>query len=57
MGSGGRNGAVRRYVRSKEPRMRWTAELHSSFLRAIEFLGGQDSMFFVFLACPPSSTN
>ncbi|GJN02036.1 hypothetical protein PR202_ga19350 [Eleusine coracana subsp. coracana] len=46
MGSGGRDGAVRRYIRSKEPRMRWTAELHHSFLRAIECLGGQDSAFF-----------
>ncbi|XP_062186215.1 myb family transcription factor MOF1-like isoform X2 [Phragmites australis] len=42
MGSGGKNGAVRRYIRSKEPRMRWTAELHRSFLQAIECLGGQD---------------
>jgi hypothetical protein len=50
MGSGGRNGAVRRYIRSKEPRMRWTADLHCSFLRAIESLGGQDSAFFFFLA-------
>ncbi|GJN26713.1 hypothetical protein PR202_gb14668 [Eleusine coracana subsp. coracana] len=46
MGSGGRDGAVRRYIRSKEPRMRWTAELHHSFLRAIECLGGQESAFF-----------
>ncbi|CAO2043369.1 unnamed protein product [Urochloa humidicola] len=38
---GGRNGAVRQYVRSKEPRMRWTADLHRSFVRAIECLGGQ----------------
>ncbi|CAN6249761.1 unnamed protein product [Urochloa humidicola] len=41
MGGGGRNGAVRQYVRSKEPRMRWTADLHRSFVRAIECLGGQ----------------
>ncbi|KAF0893401.1 hypothetical protein E2562_024215 [Oryza meyeriana var. granulata] len=43
MGSGGgRNGAVRQYIRSKVPRLRWTAELHCSFVQAIEFLGGQD---------------
>ncbi|TKW05998.1 hypothetical protein SEVIR_7G213400v4 [Setaria viridis] len=41
-GGGGRNGAVRQYIRSKEPRMRWTADLHRSFVRAIECLGGQD---------------
>ncbi|XP_044967477.1 myb family transcription factor MOF1-like isoform X1 [Hordeum vulgare subsp. vulgare] len=32
---------VRRYVRSRVPRMQWTAELHSSFLQAIESLGGE----------------
>lgn len=46
MGSGGggcgRNGAVRQYIRSKVPRLRWTGELHCSFVQAIEFLGGQD---------------
>ncbi|XP_006652650.1 myb family transcription factor MOF1 [Oryza brachyantha] len=41
-GGGGRNGAVRQYIRSKVPRLRWTAELHCSFVQAIEFLGGQD---------------
>ncbi|WVZ86754.1 hypothetical protein U9M48_033490 [Paspalum notatum var. saurae] len=41
-GGGGRNGAVRQYIRSKEPRMRWTADLHRSFVRAIDCLGGQD---------------
>ncbi|KAG2568080.1 hypothetical protein PVAP13_7NG186100 [Panicum virgatum] len=41
-GGGGKNGAVRQYIRSKEPRMRWTADLHRSFVRAIECLGGQD---------------
>ncbi|EES11274.1 hypothetical protein BDA96_06G198400 [Sorghum bicolor] len=41
-GGGGRNGAVaRRYIRSKEPRMRWSADLHRSFLQAIDCLGGQ----------------
>ncbi|XBI93853.1 hypothetical protein VPH35_030612 [Triticum aestivum] len=33
--------AVRRYVRSRAPRMQWTAELHRSFLQAIECLGGE----------------
>ncbi|XP_040376624.1 myb family transcription factor MOF1-like [Oryza brachyantha] len=42
MGSGGgRKGAARQYNRSKEPRLRWTAELHRSFVRAIDCLGGQ----------------
>ncbi|PQP95398.1 putative Myb family transcription factor [Prunus yedoensis var. nudiflora] len=35
-----RNGAVRQYVRSKVPRLRWTPELHHCFLHAIERLGG-----------------
>ncbi|KAL5214029.1 hypothetical protein ABZP36_003181 [Zizania latifolia] len=43
-GGGGRNGTVRQYVRSKVPRLMWTAELHCSFVQAIEFLGGQDKM-------------
>ncbi|CAL5015403.1 unnamed protein product [Urochloa decumbens] len=37
----GGGGVVRQYIRSKEPRMRWTADLHRSFVRAIECLGGQ----------------
>lgn len=35
---------VRQYVRSKMPRLRWTPELHNSFVHAVEKLGGQDSM-------------
>ncbi|XP_010529836.1 PREDICTED: putative Myb family transcription factor At1g14600 [Tarenaya hassleriana] len=35
------NGAVRQYVRSKVPRLRWTPELHHCFVLAIERLGGQ----------------
>ncbi|CAM0944729.1 unnamed protein product [Alopecurus aequalis] len=42
-GSCRKNGFVRRYTRSKVPRMRWTAELQQSFVRAVECLGGQDS--------------
>ncbi|XP_062204621.1 transcription factor LUX-like [Phragmites australis] len=34
--------SVRPYVRSKNPRLRWTPELHLCFLRAVERLGGQD---------------
>ncbi|KAB8113928.1 hypothetical protein EE612_053089, partial [Oryza sativa] len=30
------------YVRSKNPRLRWTPELHLSFVRAVDRLGGQD---------------
>ncbi|KAM0843750.1 hypothetical protein ACQ4PT_057501 [Festuca glaucescens] len=40
-GGGGEKGLVRRYVRSRTPRMHWTAELHSSFLQAIHCLGGE----------------
>ncbi|KAL4186322.1 hypothetical protein AMTRI_Chr09g13570 [Amborella trichopoda] len=42
MGTCGRNGAVRQYIRSKIPRLRWTPELHHSFVHAIQKLGGQD---------------
>ncbi|XVE74590.1 hypothetical protein DITRI_Ditri12bG0029600 [Diplodiscus trichospermus] len=42
MGNCGRSGAVRQYVRSKVPRLRWTPELHQCFVHAIERLGGQD---------------
>ncbi|KAK1378599.1 Myb family transcription factor [Heracleum sosnowskyi] len=37
-----KKGTVRRYVRSKLPRLRWTPELHRSFVHAIERLGGQE---------------
>ncbi|KAI0524155.1 hypothetical protein KFK09_003519 [Dendrobium nobile] len=33
---------VRQYVKSKLPRLRWTAELHLLFVCAIERLGGQE---------------
>lgn len=36
-----RNG-VRQYVRSKMPRLRWTPDLHHSFVHAVERLGGQE---------------
>ncbi|WOH15665.1 hypothetical protein DCAR_0935208 [Daucus carota subsp. sativus] len=42
MGSCGRNGAVRQYIRSKVPRLRWTPDLHQTFVNAIHRLGGQD---------------
>ncbi|XP_022775706.1 putative Myb family transcription factor At1g14600 [Durio zibethinus] len=42
MGSCGRSGTVRQYIRSKVPRLRWTPELHHCFVNAIERLGGQD---------------
>lgn len=38
------NPGVRQYVRSKMPRLRWTPDLHHSFVHAVEKLGGQDSM-------------
>ncbi|MCL7044339.1 hypothetical protein MKW94_009182 [Papaver nudicaule] len=33
---------VRQYVRSKMPRLRWTSDLHHSFIHCIERLGGQE---------------
>ncbi|GMI88897.1 hypothetical protein HRI_002559000 [Hibiscus trionum] len=33
---------VRSYVRSKMPRLRWTPQLHLSFVRAVERLGGPE---------------
>ncbi|KAI3734184.1 hypothetical protein L6452_13648 [Arctium lappa] len=42
MGSCGRNGAVRQYIRSKVPRLRWTPDLHHSFVHAIDRLGGPE---------------
>lgn len=38
-----RGTTVRQYVRSKMPRLRWTPELHHSFVHAVERLGGQES--------------
>ncbi|XP_061373376.1 myb family transcription factor MOF1-like [Gastrolobium bilobum] len=40
MGSWGREGVVRQYIRSKVPRLRWTPELHRCFVYAIDTLGG-----------------
>ncbi|CAL1374765.1 unnamed protein product [Linum trigynum] len=39
---GGGGGSVRKYNRSKMPRLRWTPDLHLCFLNAVERLGGQD---------------
>ena len=44
-----RKGPVRQYVRSKMPRLRWTPELHHTFVNAIERLGGQESKFYKLL--------
>ncbi|QCD84475.1 transcription factor LUX-like [Vigna unguiculata] len=41
-GNSERRGGVRQYVRSKMPRLRWTPELHLSFVHAVERLGGQE---------------
>ncbi|XP_059625323.1 myb family transcription factor MPH1 [Cornus florida] len=35
-------GCVRQYVRSKNPRLRWTPDLHLCFVHAVQRLGGQD---------------
>ena len=45
MSSREKNGNVRRYIRSNAPRLRWSPDLHHSFVNAIERLGGQDSKF------------
>lgn len=34
---------VRQYVRSNMPRLRWTPDLHLSFVRAVQRLGGPHS--------------
>lgn len=47
MGSCGREGVVRQYIRSKVPRLRWTPELHRCFVYAIETLGGHHSKYIV----------
>lgn len=36
-------GKVRQYVRSRLPRLRWTADLHRCFVVAVERCGGQES--------------
>ncbi|KAK3027924.1 hypothetical protein RJ639_040607 [Escallonia herrerae] len=41
-GEGNERKGVRQYVRSKMPRLRWTPDLHRSFVHAIERLGGQE---------------
>lgn len=53
-GSGSRSGsgAVRQYVRSKMPRLRWTPDLHHCFVLAVERLGGQDSEYTTTTAVP-----
>ncbi|CAA7389392.1 unnamed protein product [Spirodela intermedia] len=38
----GSPGSVRQYNRSKNPRLRWTPDLHRCFVHAVERLGGQD---------------
>ncbi|ESQ35349.1 hypothetical protein EUTSA_v10008620mg [Eutrema salsugineum] len=38
---GGNIGGVRPYVRSPVPRLRWTPELHRSFVHAVDLLGGE----------------
>lgn len=47
--SGGSNGGVRQYMRSKVPRLRWTPELHRCFVQAIDRLGGQESKAHSFI--------
>jgi hypothetical protein len=42
-GRGERVPTVRQYNRSKLPRLRWTPDLHTTFVHAVERLGGQES--------------
>jgi hypothetical protein len=46
-GSNERRNGVRQYVRSKMPRLRWTPDLHHSFVHAVERLGGQESKYII----------
>lgn len=53
-GSSERVPSVRQYNRSKTPRLRWTPDLHLSFVHAVERLGGQDSKLYtytIYLSC------
>ncbi|KAL1825228.1 hypothetical protein DCAR_0313362 [Daucus carota subsp. sativus] len=38
----GASGSVRQYNRSKNPRLRWTPDLHRCFIQAVDKLGGQE---------------
>jgi hypothetical protein len=42
---------VRPYVRSSTHKLKWTRELHLSFMRAVNRLGGKDSKFCCTHAC------
>ena len=44
---------VRPYVRSSTHKLKWTGELHQSFMRAVTLLGGKDSKFCCTQACLP----
>lgn len=49
-GAANSNGSgVRPYVRSKNPRLRWTPDLHLCFAHAVERLGGQESKYLYLL--------
>lgn len=37
------DGKTRRYIRSSEPRLKWSEELHQRFMVATDKLGGADS--------------
>lgn len=45
-----KSSSVRPYVRSKIPRLRWTPDLHLSFVHAIERLGGQESKWKIYFS-------
>lgn len=42
---------VRLYVRTSTQKLKWTRELHQSFMRAVNRLGGKDSKFCSTHAC------
>ncbi|KAH9288399.1 hypothetical protein KI387_032516, partial [Taxus chinensis] len=42
MSSSERRGAVRQYIRTRVPRLRWSPHLHHFFVNAVQHLGGPD---------------
>lgn len=44
--------SVRQYNRSKNPRLRWTPDLHRCFIHAVEKLGGQEREYSTLFVTP-----
>ncbi|GLJ55393.1 hypothetical protein SUGI_1189180 [Cryptomeria japonica] len=43
--NGNEKGEKRKYIKSLMPRIRWTSDLHDSFLRAVQQLGRPNSEY------------